>query len=292
MKTLKFRGFGRIKLKTISWTHTAVLLASSLMLLCHGSTANAGVMFAGVIDLDYTSSIVGAPRNTRYNFSVTLSRTAKDIVHQVRENDFLVGPSGVKGVTFEGYFADPSSVAITDFRMALDPTSIVGTFNPSGLIYDLANSIISSVDANAAVGLTEPFNEHLSLLIPVQTPDSPISSVTLNFYNSSSVFDPVSFGSRQLILDASTPDNGFTLDDLFLDGLETFGDFQSTRDRVDGEPKALVDPVYFNSTSGTLGAGTIRDFRTVPEPSSFVIFGLATFGIVSSRRVRHKKNND
>ena len=278
-------------MKTFSWPHIAVLLASSLMLLCHGSTANAGVMFAGVIDLDYTSSIVGAPKNTRYNFSVTLSRTAKDTVHQFNENGFPVGPSGINGVTFDGFFADPSSVAITDFRMALDPTS-VGTFDPSGLTYDLATSNIISVDANAAVGRSDPFNEHLSLLIPVLTPGSPISFLTLNLYNSSFIFDPVSFGSRQLILDLSTKDNGFTLDDLFLDGLETFGDFQSTRVRVDGEAKAQVDPVYFDGPGGTLGAGTIRDFRTVPEPSSFVIFGLATFGIVSSRRVRHKKNND
>lgn len=236
-------------------------------------------MFSGVIDLDYTSSIAGAPKNTRYNFSVTLSGTAKDTIHQFSDNGF-------GGLTFDGYFADPSSVAITDFRMALDPTS-VGTFDPSGLTYDLATSNIISVDANAAAGETEPFNEHLSLYLQVLTPDSPIFSVHLNLYNSSQLFDPVSFGSRQLILDASTPDNGFTLDELFLGGLETLGDFQSTRDREDGAPLALHDPVYFNGSngSGTFGAGTIREFHTVPEPSSFLLLGVAALGIVSSRRV-------
>ena len=103
-----------------------------------------------------------------------------------------------------------------------------------------------------------------------------------NFYNSSALFDPISPSTQQLILDASTaPEgssqgpNGFTLDDLFLSGLSTFGDFQSTRKRQDGEPAALRDPVYFNGVDGTLGAGTITafDVAPVPIPAAAWLFG-------------------
>ena len=256
------------------------LIIGWIGLLLVGTTnfASAGLMFSGVIDLDYTSSIAGAPKGTRYFFSLTLDGTAKDTIHNFSTN-------GWGGLTFDGFYNPSGGAPITDFQMALDPASN-GTFDPSGLTYDLAKTQIFTVDANAAVGQTEPFNEHLTLYIPVLTADSPIFSVYLNLYNSSSLFDPVSFGSRQLILDTSTPTNGFTLDELFLDGLESLGSFQSTRDRVDGPPQAFVDPVFFQGggNGSTFGAGTIREFSAVPTPNALALFSIGLAGLGWSRR--------
>ena len=242
-------------------------------------------LFSGALELDYTSSIDGAPKRTKYLFDLTLDGSAQDTIHQFSSNGF-------GGVTFDGFYTPSGGVPVSDFQMRLAPTNTVGTFDPSGLVYDFATSNIITVDANAAAGQSEPFNEHLSINIGVDldsSVDSPIRSVTLNFYNSTALFDPISPSTQQLILDTSTPPagssqgpNGFTLDDLFLGGLSTFGDFQSTRKREDGAPKALVDPVYFNGvpSSGTFGAGTITDLKAVPVPAAIWLFASGIVGLI------------
>ena len=265
---------------TSSRFHSGFLSGLLLTALC-SPTVDAAAVFSGVIDLDYTSSIAGAPKGTRYFFDLTLDGSAQDIVHFASANGF-------GGLTFDGFYNSSGGAPVLDFQMRLDPASPAGsTFDPSGLTYDFSRSTIITVDANAAVGSTVPFNERLSIGIPVITPGSPIMSVTLNLYNSSSLFDPVSPGAQQLILDASTAPpgspqgpNGFTLDDLFLNGLESLGGFQSTRVRTNGEPEGLVDPVYLNGPSGagTFGAGTIKSFRTVPEPGPTMLLGVLGFG--------------
>ena len=246
-------------------------------------------LFSGALELDYTSSIDGAPKGTKYLFDLTLDGSAQDTIHQSTINGF-------GGLTFDGFYTPSGGVPVSDFQMRLAPTNTVGTFDPSGLVYDFATSNIITVDANAAAGQSEPFNEHLSINIGVDLDSSvgsPIRSVTLNFYNSSALFDPISPSTQQLILDTSTPPagssqgpNGFTLDDLFLGGLSTFGDFQSTRKRQDGEPRALVDPVYFNGVSGTLGAGTITafDVAPVPIPAAAWLFGSALLVLGALKR--------
>ena len=246
-------------------------------------------LFSGALELDYTSSIDGAPKRTKYLFDLTLDGSAQDTIHQFSSNGF-------GGVTFDGFYTPSGGVPVSDFQMRLAPTNTVGTFDPSGLVYDFATSNIITVDANAAAGQSEPFNEHLSINIQVdldKSVNSPIRSVTLNFYNSSALFDPISPSTQQLILDASTEPagspqgpNGFTLDDLFLSGLSTFAGFQSTRKREDGEPAALRDPVYFNGVSGTLGAGTITAFDVAPVPirAAAWLFGSALLVLGALKR--------
>ena len=242
----------------------------------------ASVSFNGEFVLDYTSSIAGAPKGTTSSWFLTLNGSAQDNDHFGKENDW-------GGLSFAGFYPRGSN-PVLDFRMALQPSSSPSgsTFDPSGLVYDFSRTTIITVDANAAVGSTEPFNEHLAIGIPVLTLDSPITSVTLNLYNSSSLFDPVSPGTRQLILDTSTGSNGFTLDDLFLNGLSSLAQFRSTRDRENGEPQGLVDPVYLNGpiSEGTFGAGTITSVNVVPLPAGawLLLSALGGLGFMGWRR--------
>ena len=250
------------------------------------------ITFSGVMDLDYTSSIPGAPKGTRYLFDLTLDGSAQDTQHGAFVN-------GWGGLSFDGFYNASGGAPVLDFRMRLDPTSS-GTFDPSGLVWDYSRANIATVDANAAVGSTEPFNEHLSIQMIIKEGNpanalSPIYSVTLNLYNSSSLFDPVSPSTQQLILDGSTPSNGFTLDELITNGLSSLGQFQSTRLRETGEPAGLVDPVYIsgnplNGNGAYLAAGTITSFQAVPEPSTLALFGLG-IGLAAFNGNRRKRSS-
>ena len=272
------------------------VIGVSVILITLPSLAGAmPVTFSGVMDLDYTSSIPGAPKGTRYLFDLTLDGSAKDIDHFSEVN-------GWGGLSFAGFYnASGGPPPVLDFRMRLDPSS-GGTFDPSGLVWNHSRGNIVTVDANSAVGSTEPFNEHLAIALYIDENDpanasSPIYSVTLNLYNSSSLFDPHSPSTQQLILDGSTPSNGFTLEELFTNGLGTLGQFQSTRKRENGEPQGLVDPVYItgnplNGNGAFLAAGTIKSFRTVPEPSALALFGLGIgLAALSGNRRRRQRRN-
>ena len=75
--------------------------------------------YHGLIDLDYGSSIVGAPRHSRYFVDFILDATKLDTDHDVFEND-IYNANGIRGLTTMGMFDN----ILTSLRFTLDPTSI------------------------------------------------------------------------------------------------------------------------------------------------------------------------
>jgi hypothetical protein len=131
-----------------TWPHVLSRLASrglvvfSLLLGVNPSAQAAIYQYHGLIELDYGSSIPGAPKHTRYFVDFALNGDILDTDHTVFEYDFY-NANGVRGLTTMGSFGSP----ISSLQLTLDPTS-VGTLDLSGLNFDPALSWVRAVDAN------------------------------------------------------------------------------------------------------------------------------------------------
>ncbi len=240
--------------------------------------------YHGLIDLDYSSSIVGAPKHTRYFVDFVLNGDVLDTDHTVYEND-ISNLNDVRGLTTMGSFSGP----ILSFRLTLDPTS-VGTLDLSGLNFDPTLSWARAVDANepppppaAPCDVYSCIGEHITLEARDDTPGSPVNRVWLNLYNSN-FYNPI-FASRQLILDTSASGDPFSFADLFVHGPETLTEFQSYRSP---NIQALRDPVMFDGPNGTVGSGRFLSLAYVaPVPSPLPMLGVGA-ALGWSRRLRHR----
>jgi hypothetical protein len=220
--------------------------------------------YRGLIELDHGSSIVDIPRHSRYWVDFTLDGSIVDTQHTVFENG-LVNANGVPGITALGSYLPP----FLDLKFTADTSNGLSPLDLSGLNFaymDAAGSGASVVDANqppnpqADPCVDAPCHgEHVTLSIRDLTPGAPIEGIWFNLYNSN-FYEPV-YATRQLILDTSTPDNGFRFIDLFLKGPKTLADFKSYRTP---DFKALVDGVFFDGPNGTLASGRFLDLQYVP----------------------------
>jgi hypothetical protein len=222
------------------------------------------LQYRGLIELDHGSSIVGIPRHSRYWVDFTLDGSVVDTQHTVFENG-LVNANGVKGITALGSYPPP----FLNLKFTADSSNGLSPLDLSGLNFDYADtggSGASVVDANqppdpqAFPCIDAPCHgEHVSLSIRDLTPGAPVEAIWFNLYNSN-FYNPV-YATRQLILDTSTPTNGFRFVDLFLKGPKTLADFKSYRTP---DFKALVDGVFFDGPNGTLASGRFLDLQYVP----------------------------
>ena len=116
-------------------------LVALLVGVSHSAQA-ATYQYHGLIDLDYGSSIPGAPKHSRYFVDFTLNGADLDTDNTVFEND-LSNANGVRGLTTMASFSNP----IRSLRLTLDPTS-VGTLDLSTLNFDSNSYSARAVDAN------------------------------------------------------------------------------------------------------------------------------------------------
>jgi hypothetical protein len=84
----------------------------------------------GLIDLDYGSSISGAPKHTRYFIDFVLDGAILDNDHTVFEND-ITNVNGVRGLTTMGSFSSP----IISRKLTLDPTRRVLRIDPGHALH-------------------------------------------------------------------------------------------------------------------------------------------------------------
>ncbi|MFN7899315.1 MAG: hypothetical protein ACK5N0_06560 [Synechococcaceae cyanobacterium] len=267
------------KLATRTLAALALLLGPSLA--AHATS----YQYHGLIDLDYGSSIAGAPKHTRYFVDFVLNGDILDTDNTVFENDFY-NANNVRGLTTIGSFSNP----ITSLRLTLDPTS-VGTLDLSGLNFDPNSSWARAVDANqppdpqaAPCDEYKCISEHITLHARDLTPGSPVASVWFNLYNSN-FYEPI-YAFRQLLLDTSASGNPFAFADLFLHGPQTLTEFQSYR------PPNIVelrDPVLLTGPNGTSAAGRFLSLAYVPPgvPGPLPILGVGA-GLAWSRRLRRR----
>jgi hypothetical protein len=244
---------------------------SVVILLAFQSFAHAGITsYEGSFELDNTTSIEGTVKHDRFDFRLTLDGSSVDLEHS-----FDVKLDGA--IEFFGRYTG----AVIGFQMTRD-SSNAGTWNPSDLTYDLLGSSLLTWDVNppASSDPLDFMNEHLTVSVGVVTADSPLHRINLNLYNST--FYPPD-ATRQLWLDASSPSNGFTLDDLFLHGMDTLPEFRSIKP---WEGKSLVDSVFLDGGAGspnfgTWGSGTVQSLTVVPEPTTLVtltVLGMLCLG--------------
>jgi hypothetical protein len=261
-------------------------LAALALLLGPSQAAHAtSYQYHGLIDLDYSSSIAGAPKHTRYFVDFVLNGDILDTDNTVFENDFY-NANNVRGLTTIGSFSNP----ITSLRFTLDPTS-VGTLDLSGLSFDPNSSWVRAVDANqppdpqaAPCDVYKCISEHITLHARDLTVGTPVNSVWFNLYNSN-FYDPI-YASRQLLLDTSASGDPFSFADLFLHGPETLTEFQSYRPP---NIMALRDPVMLEGPNGTVGSGRFLSLAYVPPgaPGPLPILGVGA-GLAWSRRLRRR----
>lgn len=238
--------------------------------------------YHGLIDLDYGSSIVGAPRHSRYFVDFILDATKLDTDHSVFEND-IYNDNGIRGLTTMGMF----DKILTSLRFTLDPTS-VGTLLE--INFDPNSSYARVVDANEPPPPPGPLcvlypciGEHITLSARDNTPGSPVTGVWLNLYNSN-FYDPI-YASRQLLLDTSASGDPFSFDDLFLHGPETLVEFQSYR-----TPNIVNyrDPVMMTGPGGAVASGRFLSLAYVPAvPAPIPMLGVGA-ALAWSRRLRRR----
>lgn len=248
----------------------------------------AALQYRGLIELDHGSSIVGIPRHSRYFVDFVLDGSVVDTDHSAFVNA-LVNANGVNGVTMTGSFPSP----FRWLRFTADPDG-PATLDLSSLNFaysDNSGSAASSVDVNEPPDPQAPpcdtapcINEHITLNVRDLTPGAPVFHVWFNLYNSN-FYDPV-YATRQLLLDTSTPSNGFTFADLFLHGPETLADFRSYR-----QPNiaALRDAVLLDGPNGTVASGRFLSLSYVPPsvPAPLPCLG-ALAALRWSRRLRRR----
>jgi hypothetical protein len=254
----------------------------ALLLGVHQSAQAAPYQYHGLIELDYGSSIPGAPKHSRYFVDFILNGSDLDADNTVFENDFY-NLDNVRGLTTMGSFSSP----IVSLRLTLDPTS-VGTLDLSGLSFDPNSHYARVVDANQPPNPQAPpcdvylcIGEHITLHARDLTEGSPVSGVWFNLYNSN--FYQSVYASRQLLLDTSASGDPFSFADLFLHGPETLAEFQSYR------PPNIVelrDPVLLTGPNGTVASGRFLSLAYVtPAPSPLPFLGVGV-GLAWSRRLR------
>lgn len=260
----------------------------ALVALLVGASQSAQALthqYHGLIDLDYSSSIPGAPKHSRYYVDFTLNLDDLDTDHTVFEND-LYNANGVRGLTTMGSYSNP----MTRLRLTLDPTS-VGTLDLAGLNFDPGAYYARVVDANQPPDPQAPpcdtylcVGEHITLHARDFTVGSPVDGVWFNLYNSN-FYDPI-YAFRPLLLDTSASGNPFTFADLFLHGPQTLAEFQSYRKPT---ITALRDPVLLTGPNGTVASGRFLSLAYVPPvaPAPLPIFGVGA-GLALSRRLRRR----
>jgi hypothetical protein len=256
----------------------------ALLIGVNQSAQAATYQYHGLIDLDYGSSIPGAPKHSRYFVDFILNGADLDTDNTVFEND-LYNANNVRGLTTMASFNNP----ISSLRLTLDPSS-VGTLDLSGLNFDSNSYYARVVDANQPPDPQAPpcdvylcIGEHITLHARDLTVGSPVSSVWFNLYNSN-FYDPI-YASRQLLLDTSASGDPFSLADLFLHGPETLSEFQSYR-----KPNimALRDPVMLEGPNGTVASGRFLSLAYVPPaPAPLPFLGVGA-GFAWSRRLRRR----
>jgi len=257
----------------------------ALLIGVNQSAQAATYQYHGLIDLDYGSSIPGAPKHSRYFVDFTLNGADLDTDNTVFEND-LYNANGVRGLTTMANFNNP----ISSLRLTLDPSS-VGTLDLSGLNFDSNSYYARVVDANQPPDPQAPpcdvylcIGEHITLHARDLTVGSPVSSVWFNLYNSN-FYDPI-YAFRQLLLDTSASGDPFSFADLFLHGPKTLSEFQSYR-----KPNimALRDPVMIEGPNGTVASGRFLSLAYVPPgaPGPLPILGVGA-GLAWSRRLRRR----
>lgn len=269
-------------LSRLSWR---VLAAVAFLVGVNQSAEAANYQYHGLIDLDYGSSIAGAPKHSRYFVDFILNGDVLDTDNTVFEND-LYNANGIRGLTTMGSFNNP----IVSLRLTLDPTS-VGTLDLSGLNFDPNSSWARAVDANQPPDPQAPpcdvylcIGEHITLHTRDLTPGSPVAGVWFNLYNSN-FYDPI-YASRQLLLDTSASGDPFSFADLFLHGPETLAEFQSYRRPNIAE---LRDAVLLTGPSGTVASGRFLSLAYVPPsvPGPLPVLG-AGAALAWSRRLRRR----
>lgn len=257
------------------------LVAIAVLMGVNQAAQAATYQYHGLIDLDYGSSIPGAPKHSRYFVDFTLNGADLDTDNTVFEND-LTNANGIRGLTTMGSFSNP----MLSLRLTLDPTS-VGTLDLSGLNFDPNSYYARVVDANQPPNPQAPpcdvylcIGEHITLHARDLTVGSPVGGVWFNLYNSN-FYDPI-FASRQLLLDTSASGDPFSFADLFLHGPETLAEFQSYRTPNIAE---LRDPVLLTGPNGTVASGRFLSLAPVPAPLPMLGVGAA---LGWSRRLRRR----
>lgn len=257
------------------------LVVLALLLGVSPSVHAASYQYHGLIELDYGSSIPGAPKHSRYYVDFTLNGAVLDTDNTVFENDFY-NANNIRGLTTMGSFNNP----ITSLQLTLDPSS-VGTLDLSGLNFDYNSTWARAVDANQPPDPQAPpcdvylcVGEHITLHARDTTAGAPVSSVWFNLYNSN-FYNPI-YASRQLLLDTSASGNPFSFADLFLHGPETLAEFKSYRPPNIAE---LRDPVLLSGPNGTVASGRFLSLAYVPGP--LPILGVGA-GLAWSRRLRRR----
>jgi len=63
--------------------------------------------------------------------------------------------------------------------------------------------------------------------------------------------------------------------------MDTLSEFKSIKDP---ELKALVDSVWLDGPSGTVGSGTVQSLAAVPIPAAVWLFGSGLLGLIGMAR--------